>query len=370
MNWYYESAGQQQGPVTEAGLDRLLAEGKITLETLVWREGMSGWTPLRAAKPVAPSPTAPICPGLETPSPAPAIPSPAAGSDVPQPGWIRCSLTGRYYPPSEIIYFEGKPYCAAAKPQVVAAMQSGGVLPTLDAGREGPAWEKRSELGALPAILATIKSVLLKPQATFAAMKREGGLQTPLMYYLSMGTAVAIVGQGLAVLVRLTGIGASGVASARSIGFMVGSTVGGIVFAPVRVLLAAFINAGLTHLSLMLVKGANRPFETTFRSISYINGSLAPVNLIYVLLGAFAGLGSGALVRSGSIGAIGPIFGAIMLPLVIWYFYLGTVALSASHETSRGKAAAAVLLPAVVCCGSIAIIAIGFFAWSYKSVSH
>jgi hypothetical protein len=51
MNWFYESGGTQQGPVSETDLDRLLAEGKITPDTLVWREGMAGWTPLRTARP-------------------------------------------------------------------------------------------------------------------------------------------------------------------------------------------------------------------------------------------------------------------------------------------------------------------------------
>src|SRR5688572_14906993 len=144
MNWYYESGGQQQGPVTEADLARLLAEGKLTLDSLVWREGMFGWTPLRAARPSAGAPQA-AQPGLVPPvAPVGAmgsVPSPTAGSDMPQPGWIRCSLTGRYFPPSEIIYLEGKPYSAAAKPQVVASLQSGAdiALHGSDADRTGPA---------------------------------------------------------------------------------------------------------------------------------------------------------------------------------------------------------------------------------------
>jgi hypothetical protein len=115
MNWYYESGGQQQGPVADSELDRLLAEGKITLDTLVWREGLAGWTPLRTARPAAPPPVAapaPVDAGWELTRPAaPIAPaaSAAGGSDTPQPGWIRCTLTGRYFPPSEIIYLEGKP---------------------------------------------------------------------------------------------------------------------------------------------------------------------------------------------------------------------------------------------------------------------
>ena len=66
MNWYYESGGQQQGPVAESELDRLLAEGKITLDTLVWRDGMAGWAPLRSARPGAGGP--PAMPAAGAPS--------------------------------------------------------------------------------------------------------------------------------------------------------------------------------------------------------------------------------------------------------------------------------------------------------------
>jgi len=90
MNWYYESGGQQQGPVNDTELDRLLAEGKITLDSLIWKEGMSGWTPLRVARPssgTAASMPPPTSMSLEPGVPAAA--SASAGSDAPQPGWIR-----------------------------------------------------------------------------------------------------------------------------------------------------------------------------------------------------------------------------------------------------------------------------------------
>lgn len=45
MNWYYVDAGRQAGPVDDAGLYALAAAGKLTNETLVWREGMPDWRP-------------------------------------------------------------------------------------------------------------------------------------------------------------------------------------------------------------------------------------------------------------------------------------------------------------------------------------
>jgi len=53
MNWYYAAGGQQQGPVDDVQLDALIQSGTVTLETLVWREGMGNWLPLRQARPAA-----------------------------------------------------------------------------------------------------------------------------------------------------------------------------------------------------------------------------------------------------------------------------------------------------------------------------
>lgn len=48
MNWYYAIGQQRQGPVTEQQLQALAKDGVITGDTLVWREGMTGWQAWRA----------------------------------------------------------------------------------------------------------------------------------------------------------------------------------------------------------------------------------------------------------------------------------------------------------------------------------
>ena len=44
--WYYAINGQQMGPIDEAQLKELLANGSINEGTLVWKNGMSTWQPL------------------------------------------------------------------------------------------------------------------------------------------------------------------------------------------------------------------------------------------------------------------------------------------------------------------------------------
>jgi hypothetical protein len=53
MTWHYAAGGQQHGPIDDAELDRLIAAGAVTGDTLVWHAGLDGWRPLREARPAA-----------------------------------------------------------------------------------------------------------------------------------------------------------------------------------------------------------------------------------------------------------------------------------------------------------------------------
>jgi uncharacterized RDD family membrane protein YckC len=56
--WYYAKDRAQVGPVNEEALDYLLATGVISDDTLVRREGIAEWQPLKIARPQSP-PTLP-----------------------------------------------------------------------------------------------------------------------------------------------------------------------------------------------------------------------------------------------------------------------------------------------------------------------
>ena len=42
-NWCYVSNGEGKGPVSEDDLHRLLVDGALTANSLVWKQGMKGW---------------------------------------------------------------------------------------------------------------------------------------------------------------------------------------------------------------------------------------------------------------------------------------------------------------------------------------
>src|SRR3989442_1002258 len=110
-----------------------LQSGRFFPTDLGWREGMENWQPLSEFSEFA-------APADGVPPPPPPFPSFPAG------------------PP-------------------VSAM--GAIAP---AERNGPPWEQRETLGFWNAFIETFKGVLFAPEATFAAMKREGGIGAPLGY--------------------------------------------------------------------------------------------------------------------------------------------------------------------------------------------
>lgn len=93
MQWYYAINDQRQGPVSHEEFERLVREGVIGPETLVWRQGMQSWQPYRQ-----------IAATLVMP-PLPAVD--AAGAPIPDDTAV-CAVSGKRYPKREMIQYEGQ----------------------------------------------------------------------------------------------------------------------------------------------------------------------------------------------------------------------------------------------------------------------
>lgn len=340
MNWFYESGGQQQGPVSESDLDELLSKGEVTPETRVWHEGMADWQPLRHARqsnpPPLPSPGAPPLPGDDSPL---------------EPGFVRCHLTGEAIPESEAIYIQGKPYSADAKLRVLQTIQQGRPLPELGPERTGPAWEQRKTLGVFAALLQTVKGVLLAPRATFANMKREGGIGNPMLFSVIMGCA----GIALDIIYNLIAVqilGEEFFAEEQSTfgSFLRTLTLGEpasfaehiawVAFSPIIIILSDFLYAGLTHLALQLFGGTRRPFETTLRTNFYASGASSALSLL-------PGVGT--------------------LLSIPWFLIVICIGLAQAHDISVRKACLAALIPLMLCGGLIVALLGGAAAISQMS---
>jgi len=248
-----------------------LGTGQFRPTDLGWESGMSDWRPL-----------------AEFATATPSAPSPAAGS-VPAP------------------------LAVSATPVSAAAPESG--LP----------WEHRQQLGFFKAFFDTVSVLLTKPGEAFTMMKREGGLTDPLFFGMiggSVGTIASILFQiGLQSLTRSN----TGLVDL----FGVPVVVGLLVLSPLWLAFWLFIGSGVLHLCLMMLGGANRPFETTFRVVCYSCGSTQLFSII-------------------------PFCGAYIAP--IYYIVLVCIGLTRAQETTTGKALLAIFLPMIVCCGVMAVL--------------
>jgi TM2 domain-containing membrane protein YozV len=71
--WYYEQNGNRIGPVDEATMRSLIADRTISIDTLVWTNGMPNWTPLQQTQ---------LAAGLPVPPPSLHTPLPVAGTSA------------------------------------------------------------------------------------------------------------------------------------------------------------------------------------------------------------------------------------------------------------------------------------------------
>ena len=101
--WYYADGGKSVGPVAEPEFEALAADGRIGPDSLVWRDGLDGWKPLREVRPAAP----------------------AAEGAPPE----ACSQCGRPFPAADLIRFGTAHVCAACKPAFVQRIQEDAEVP-------------------------------------------------------------------------------------------------------------------------------------------------------------------------------------------------------------------------------------------------
>jgi hypothetical protein len=208
---------------------------------------------------------------------------------------------------------------AAPPPQIGATSTSETV-----AARSGLPWEHRQERGFANAFIETLAMVLTKPDLAFRTMKTEGGLAEPLVYALIGGCVGGIVSLLLSLGLQSMGIFAGQRDTFAALAGVGVGSIALIILVPVLFVIGLFIGAAIVHLCLMIVGGANKSFETTFRVLAFSHGSTGPLQIIPVCGGLLAG---------------------------VWALIVNCIGLARAHETSTGRATLAVLLPVIVCCG-------------------
>ena len=284
-------SGTSLGTFSEEDVRAGLRAGRFLPTDLGWREGMSQWQPLSQFTEFA----------ADIPAAAPSPPPPAGAP--PTPGLPPATGAGTAPP-----------------------------LQTLEP-RSGLPWEHRDTRGFLQAFADTLSMVLTKPALAFTVMRTEGDFGGPLLYAIIGGAIGAVVAFLLGLMVHSFGLIRP---RHDAMGAMFGMTASGFGFVGqlIAIAIAPFIWGGLVHLALMLLGGAKKTFETTFRVIAFSQGSTAVLQLI-------------------------PCCGGLIA--LVWNIVASSIGIARAHETDTGRATFAVLLPLVVCCGGITLILFAFF---------
>jgi hypothetical protein len=232
---------------------------------------------------------------------------------------------------------------AAAAPAAPPAQIGATSTSETAAPRSGLPWEHRHERGFANAFIETLAMVLTKPDQAFRTMKTEGGLAEPLIYALIGGCVGGIVSLLLSLGLQSMGLFAGQRDTFAALaGIGVGS-IALIVLVPVFIVIGLFIGAAVVHLCLMIVGGANKSFETTFRVLAFSHDSTGPLQIIPVCGGLISG---------------------------VWALVVNCIGLARAHETTTGRAVLAVLLPFIVCCGTGILLLIMFGGIAALSQQH
>ena len=192
--------------------------------------------------------------------------------------------------------------------------------------------------------METTQKVLTQPSSFFASMPVTGGIGGPLLYGLLVGTlGVVVAALYREIFSALVGSTFAGLGTSSELRRVMPLLMGGmglvlqVVFAPIFVTVGLFIVTAIVHVFLLLLGGAKRGFEATFRVMCYSEGA-AVLNII-------------------------PLCGNLVSG--VYFLVLAIIGLAAAHGIGKGTAAAAVLLPLVFlccCCAGAAILAFGSLA--------
>jgi hypothetical protein len=296
MKIWINRAGQNLGTYTIEEVQKGLDQGQFVATDLAWQEGMESWKPLSDF------------PGVNIP-PAPVEPATPA---YPTP------------PPSEAI------------------------VATVDRPDVAPAWERRPAVKLFPAFFMTIRDVLFEPHLTFPRMPVDGRLIPPTTFLLLLQFTVGLVSYAIWLSLQAVQLPyytqmLSKTEELRNFNlpmWILFILVPGVFILGVAIWVGFnFLMAGIHHLILMLLGGANKGYDATYKVVCYAY-SANVFNLI-PFCGGFA--------------------------VIPFFFVASIIGLSKVHGIEGWKASVAMLAPYVLCCLMVGGLYIGVIA---MAVSH
>ncbi|QLA15155.1 hypothetical protein GD605_02875 [Desulfolutivibrio sulfoxidireducens] len=182
-------------------------------------------------------------------------------------------------------------------------------------------WERLDVYGFFPGLLLTLKRILFQPVEFFESMPPGRGKGKAMVFNLVLSEfllAIDFFWGLLGVRAKIADTGQTDALAAMAglpgIGFLIL-----LIMVPVFMVAGIYLDAGLTHLLLVLLRGNGKGFDETFRAMCY---SAAPTVLSAV-----------------------PVAGQILSPvLLIWYMTLQAIGLKKIHGAAYSQALAVVLI--------------------------
>lgn len=213
----------------------------------------------------------------------------------------------------------------------------------------GIPWDQRDRIGFAAAFVETTRQVLTAPTSFYSRMPVTGGLGSPLLYAVIsgwLGLAAAAFYQAIWVSIvgpaaLPFGLDRGELSEALRFFESWAGLVAQVVFGGISVVISVFVGSGIVHLMLLLLGGARRGFEATFRVVCYAEAT-ALLLLIPLFLIPFCGI-----------------------LVAVWCLVLCVIGLAIAHGTERWRALVALLLPIVLvccCCAGLALTFAGAIA--------
>ncbi len=193
-------------------------------------------------------------------------------------------------------------------------------------------WEARDTRGFLPALFDTLGLFWSRPSEAWARTRESGDIGSPLIFAVLVSWVSAII---QAVTMRVLNLPALPGRWGR-FGAMQGQGRPGlvvtIILAPIFVMIALFIVSLILHVCCLIVgalANSRAGLEGTLRVVAYSD--------------------------SAHIASVVPFIGPLIA--VVWWIVLAVMGISRIHHTTQGKAITAIVIPLVLCCGGVALLA-------------
>jgi uncharacterized RDD family membrane protein YckC len=190
MQWYYAINGQRQGPISQEEFDRLVREGQIKADTLVWRQGMPNWVSYAL---------------IGNASQPPAAGAGEAAGGVVGDDTEVCVVSGKRYPKREMIQYEGKWVSAEHRDEFFQRLREGVAIPGAAGNMPGPFgyagfWSRLCAkfldgliTGVIGAIFNALTAFLIFGTGNYFGVSRSEAGTTQLLLFQAITTPVGII---------------------------------------------------------------------------------------------------------------------------------------------------------------------------------